>query len=151
VGYIAIGTDAFTRIAPSNGSVYNGNMGGYNVSWTRATGSPGFLGIKFEPTLKNLTNGASDIFSIEVTNFVPNTTIRVGGFGGKLPEETFNFLLSQTLCAPRRSTATPEILSFSEADTEAWDKLLAWLGPPQRNATWALFDVSPFGRHRTRF
>ena len=127
VGYVAIGTDTFTRISPANGSVYNGKLGGYNVSWRRATGTPGFLGIKFEPTLKNFTNGASEIFSIEVMNFVPNTTIRVIGSGGKVPEETFNFLLSQTLCPPRSSTATPEALFFSEVENVFWYSLVAWL------------------------
>src|SRR6266436_1303932 len=39
VGYVAIGTDGFTRVAPANGSVYTGNLGDYNVSWTRASGN----------------------------------------------------------------------------------------------------------------
>ena len=149
MGYIAIGTEAFTRISPANGSIYNRNLGGYNVSWTRATGSPGFLGIKFEPTLKNYTNGASDVFSIEVMNFVPNTTIRVIGSAGKVPEETFNFLLSQTLCTPRSSTATAEPLPFTEAETMSRYSLLAWLETPQTNPIWFLTAATPTSRGST--
>jgi hypothetical protein len=106
VSYVAIGTDNFTRIAPTNGSVYTDSLGTYNVMWTSATGSPGFASIEFLPRFKSFKNGASDVFSIVVTNFDPNVTIQVAGRVGSLPDENFNFLLSQTTC-PVGPTATP--------------------------------------------
>src|SRR6266481_5512178 len=82
VGYVAIGTDGFTRVAPANGSVYTGNLGDYNVSWTRASGNPGFESIKFTATLKNFISFASDVFSIVVSNFNPATMIMVQAKAG---------------------------------------------------------------------
>jgi hypothetical protein len=106
VNYIAIGTDIFTRVAPANGSTYTDSLGNYSVIWTDTTGSPGFTSIEFQPRSKNFKNGASDVFSITVTNFDPNVTIRVAGRAGTLPEEMFNFPLSQTTCSVE-PTATP--------------------------------------------
>ncbi len=97
VRMVAIGTDSFTRIAPADGSIYTGGLGSYNVGWTRASGNPGFVGIKFEPISKNFKNGAADTFSIVVSNFNPSTTIQVKGVGPT--QELFSFLLSQTNCA----------------------------------------------------
>jgi hypothetical protein len=130
VSHISIGTDTFTRIAPADGSVYRGNLGSYKVSWTRATGNPTFIGIKFEPASKNFNNGAREIFRIVVTNFASNRTIRVVGAGGKV-EETFSFLLSQTSCS---SAANPE-LPF-QSDTPLWERLLVWLGLEHNNMSW---------------
>jgi hypothetical protein len=96
VRMIAIGTDSFTRIAPADGSVYNGALGSYAVGWTKASGNPGFVGIKFEPVSKNYKNGATDVFNLIVSNFNANTTIQVKGVGPS--QETFSFLLSQTSC-----------------------------------------------------
>jgi Glycine rich protein len=95
VGYVAIGTDGFTRLAPANGSVYTGSLGTYNVSWTRASGNPGFVSVKFSATFKTFANGASDVFSIVVTNFNPATTIMVQGKSDSA-QETYSFLLSET-------------------------------------------------------
>jgi len=106
VSYVAIGTDNFTGIAPANSSVYAGSLGAYNVTWTSATGSPGFASIEFLPRFKSFKNGASDVFSIVVTNFDPNVTIQVAGHIGSSPDEKFGFLLSQTTC-PLGPTATP--------------------------------------------
>jgi len=97
VRMVAIGTDSFTRVAPADGSIYNGVLGSYDVGWTRPSGNPGFVSIKFEPLSKNFKNGAADVFSIGVTNFNPNTTVQVKGVGAM--QETFSFLLSQTSCS----------------------------------------------------
>jgi len=105
VSYVAIGTDSFTGIAPTNGSIYTNSLGTYNVVWTSATGSPGFASIEFQPRFKSFKNGASDVFSIVVTNFDPNVTIQVAGHIGSSPDEKFGFLLSQTTC-PVGPTAT---------------------------------------------
>jgi len=112
VSYVAIGTDRFTRVAPANGSAYNDSLGSYNVTWTDATGNPGFTSILFQPRSKNFKNGASDVFSITVANFDPNVTIQVAGQAGTLPKETFSFLLSQTTC-PVVPTATPSATQTS--------------------------------------
>ena len=96
VRMVAIGTGPFTRIAPADGSIYNGVLGNYNVGWTRASGNPGFLGIKFEPIAKNFKSGAVEVFSITVSEFRADTTIQVKGVGPS--QETFSFLLSQTSC-----------------------------------------------------
>jgi len=106
VSYVAIGTDNFTGIAPANSSVYTGSLGPYNVTWTSATGSPGFASIEFLPRFKSFKNGASDVFSIVVTNFDPNVTIQVAGHIGSSPDEKLSFLLSQIIC-PVGPTATP--------------------------------------------
>jgi len=98
VSYVAIGTDNLTAIAPANGGVYTGSLGNYDVAWTSAS-------IQFLPRFQSFKNGASDIFSIVVTNFDPNVTIPVAGRAGSAPDETFNFLLSQTIC-PLGPTAT---------------------------------------------
>ena len=105
VSYVAIGTDNITVVAPTNGSVYTGSLGNYDVTWTSATGSPGFASIQFLPRFKSFKNGASELFSIVVTNFDPNVTIQVAGRAGSAPDETFSFLLSETTC-PLGPTAT---------------------------------------------
>ena len=126
-GYVAIGTNAFTRIAPANGGIYAGSLGTYKVSWTRATGKPGFVSVKFESRFDNFNNGASDVFSIVVSNFNPNTTIQVQGKAG-FNEETFSFLLSQTTCSP------PSVPGLSRWLGKSWNSLLAWFGQPQTRA-----------------
>ena len=40
VAYVAVGTGGFTRVAPGDGSVYNGDLCRYDVAWTRAGGTP---------------------------------------------------------------------------------------------------------------
>jgi hypothetical protein len=97
VGWVAVGTDGFTRIAPGDGSAYAGSLGSYHVSWTRTTGNPGFVGMSFEPAFQTYKNGASDVFSVVVSGFNPATTIQVAGKAGST-NDTFSFLLSQTLC-----------------------------------------------------
>src|SRR5262249_2386073 len=100
VGHVAIGTDGFTRLSPANGSVYQGTLGSYKVSWTGTNGNPGFTSIKFEPQFNNFANSASDTFSVVVSNFNANTTIMVQG-KSSTSTETFSFLLSQN-CGPQR-------------------------------------------------
>ena len=69
--YVAIGTSGFTRVAPADGSVYNGDLGIYDVAWTRASGTPGFESVKFTPALKNFANSASETLNVVVSNFNP--------------------------------------------------------------------------------
>ena len=90
VGYVAIGTDSFTRVSPANGSVYSGTLGAYNVAWTGTSGNPGFTSIKFTPQFNNFANSGSDTFSIVVSNFNANTTIMVQG-KTSTTKETFSF------------------------------------------------------------
>jgi streptogramin lyase len=123
VGYVAIGTDGFSRLAPSNGSVYTGDLGAYNVSWTRASGNPGFESIKFTATSKNFNNFASDVFSIVVSNFNPTTMIMVQGKADSA-QETYNFLLSET-CGTPTPTPTPT---------------------PTRHIYWANYNTDAIGR-----
>src|SRR5437762_1300140 len=100
VAYVAIGTGGFTRVAPADGSSYNGDLCRYDVAWTRAGGgTPGFESVKFAPTLKNFANSASEVFSVVVSNFNPATMIMVRGKAGNA-QETYNFLLSQTCGTP---------------------------------------------------
>jgi len=107
VNYVAIGIDGFTGVTPTNGGTYTGNLGSYNVTWTDTAGSLGFASIEFQPTFRAFKSGASDVFSIVVTNFDPNVTIQVAGQAGISPEERYSFLLSQTSClAGPTATAT---------------------------------------------
>jgi len=100
VAYVAIGTGGFTRVAPADGSSYNGDLCRYDVAWTRAGGgTPGFESVKFAPTLKNFANSASEVFSVVVSNFNPATMIMVRGKAGNA-QETYDFLLSQTCGTP---------------------------------------------------
>ncbi len=98
VGYVAIGTDNFTQLAPADGSVYRTSLGNYKVGWTGTTGNPGFPSIKFEANLGSFNSGASDVFRVVVSDFDPNTTITVTGRAGNLANESFSFLLGKTLC-----------------------------------------------------
>jgi hypothetical protein len=118
VSYVAIGTDNMTAIAPASGSVYTGSLGNYDVAWTSTAGSPGFASIEFLPRFRSFKNGASEVFSIVVTNFDPNVTIQVATRVGSAPDETFNFLLSEITCplvptatATATQSATPVVTS----------------------------------------
>jgi len=97
--YVAIGTSGFTRVAPADGSVYNGDLGIYDVAWTRASGTPGFESVKFTPALKNFANSASETLNVVVSNFNPASMVTVRGKAGNA-QETYNFLLSQTCGIP---------------------------------------------------
>ena len=99
VSYVAVGTGGFTRVAPGDGSVYNGDLGLYDVAWTRAGGTPGFESVKFTPALKNFANSASDRFSVVVSNFNPAIAVMVRAKAGNA-QETYSFLLSQTCGMP---------------------------------------------------
>src|SRR6478735_10875024 len=99
VSYVAIGTGGFTRVAPADGSSYNGDLGLYDVAWTRTGGTPGFESVKFTPTLKNFANSASETFSVVVSNFNPATMVMVRAKAGNA-QETYNFLLSQICGIP---------------------------------------------------
>ena len=97
--YVAFGTGGFTRVAPADGSLYNGDLGVYNVAWTRTGGTPGFESVKFTPTAKNFANSASEVFNVVVSNFNPATVVMVRAKAGNA-QETYNFLLSQTCGIP---------------------------------------------------
>jgi hypothetical protein len=128
---VAIGTDAFTRVAPANGSVYTENLGTYNVTWTSTKGNPGFVGIKFDPTFRTFNNGARDVFRVVVNNFNPNTTIPVQGHAGSATD-TFNFLLG-TPCPPSGPTlATQSLGDVAEWLSGSGERLLSWLGPAEK-------------------
>ena len=99
VSYVAIGTGGFTRVAPADRSSYNGDLGPYDVSWTRTGGTPGFESVKFTPTAKNFANSASEVFNVVVSNFNPATMVMVRAKAGNA-QETYNFLLSQTCGIP---------------------------------------------------
>jgi hypothetical protein len=133
MSYAVIGTDSFTRIAPADRSIYNGILGSYNISWTRATGKNGSQGIKFEPTLKNFSNGASDVFTVVVSGFNASTTIQVEASSAKA-KATFSFLLSQTACASSSllSPATQPFAIFFDWLRPSWNEL-SWLLRAQVN------------------
>ena len=97
--YVAIGTSGFSRVAPADGSSYNGDLGLYDVAWTRAGGTPGFESVKFTPTLKNFANSVAEVFSLSVSNFNPATAVTVRAKAGSA-QETYNFLLSQICGTP---------------------------------------------------
>ena len=91
VNYVAIGTDAFTRIAPANGGEYRGTLASkYAVQWTGTSGNPGFTSIKFSPVFNSFKSGRQDVFSITVSGFNPNTPLQVQGQAGS-STETFTF------------------------------------------------------------
>ena len=150
VGYVALGTNGFTRVAPPNGGSYNGGLGSYSVSWTHASGNPGFISVKFENAPNDYKNGAMDIFSIVVTNFNPNTVMLVEGKAGNA-KETSTFLLSQTTCP------APSTRSSSDWVEGSWSDLVAWLTRPRANtspgkssadaaANWPVTDAAATGR-----
>ena len=76
VAYVAIGTGGFTRVAPGDGSVYNGDLGTYNVAWTRAGGTPGFESV----TWKLSASSCAESFTIGTVKVLvvspgPNVTV----------------------------------------------------------------------------
>ena len=52
------------------------------ASGFQGQGNPSFIAVKFEPASKNFNNGASEVFSIVVSNFNPSTTIQVEADAG---------------------------------------------------------------------
>jgi len=123
---VAIGTDGFTRNTPADGSVYSGSLGTYNVAWTAANGNPGFTSIKFTPAFRTFNNGATDVFSIVVSTFNPNTTVQVQGKAGNTTD-TLSFQLSLA-CPPSSPTlATQPFVDFSDWLSGSWNTFVAWL------------------------
>jgi hypothetical protein len=152
MGYAVIGTDSFTRIAPADKSIYDGNLGSYNVSWTRANGKGGAnQGIKFEPAAKNFKNGASDVFTVVVSGFNANATIQVEASSGKA-RAVFNFLLGQTMCAPGALLVRPTTSPFGELWTyfdPSWTDLVSWLlGRTRLRLHWNFQEVVNVWRAR---
>jgi len=128
--YVAIGTSTFTRVAPADGSIYAGNLGTYNVTWTTVNGNPGFVSMKFDPTFNGFNSGATEVFSIVVNGFNPNTTIQVQGKAGN-STDTLSFLLS-TLCPPSSPTlATQPFADFTAWLSGSWTQFMNWLAPPE--------------------
>jgi hypothetical protein len=113
-----------TRIAPADKSIYTGNLGTYNVSWTRGSGNPAFVAVKFEPVLKNFNNGASEVFSVVVSNFNPNATIQVEASAGN-KDGTFSFVLGQTNCAAATLFPQPTEDLF-DWRRSLWTSLVVW-------------------------
>jgi hypothetical protein len=103
-------------------------LGTYNVAWTAANGNPGFTSIRFTPTFRTFNNGATDVFSIVVSGFNPNTTVQVQGKAGNTVD-ALSFLLS-TPCPPSGPTlATQPPADFSDWLSGSWKRLVAWLSP----------------------
>lgn len=108
LSYVAIGTDGFTRVAPADSGTYVGSLGSYKAVWTSSSGNPGFTSIRFEPKFSTFKSGASDVFSVVVSNFNASKTIKVAARPSGQSQEKYSFLLSQTTCAPTPTrTATP--------------------------------------------
>ena len=150
VGYVALGTSGFTRIAPANGAAYKGTLESYSVSWTNVTGNPGFVSIKFENARDNYKNGAMDVFTIAVANFNSNTSIPVQGKAGSI-NEGFTFPLSQTTCPPPSTRLFPGWMTGSWRDLLAWPNLLSANTSPPRAfaevaANWPVTDAAAAGR-----
>ena len=106
VSYVAIGTDGWTRVAPTAGSTYTGDLCSYPVTYTGTSGSPGFTSIKFglpSNCSSAYSSGATDVFSIQVSGFDPSTPIKVQGHAGSTTN-TFTFTLSSCVPTP---TPTP--------------------------------------------
>jgi hypothetical protein len=148
--YVAIGTAAFTRMAPADGSVYSGSLGTYNVAWTAANGNPGFTSIRFTPTFRTFSNGATDTFAVVVSGFNPNTAVQVQGKAGNTTD-TLSFILS-TPCPPSGPTlAMHPPGDFTGWLNGSWNRLVAWLSPnalaPRRVAAEEMNSLSNFDAH----
>src|SRR5262249_9229145 len=104
VSYIAIGTDDFPRISPTDGSTYVGNLGTYRVVWTNSNGNPGFTSIKFQPNFTGVPADAVEFFVIVVAGDASNAQIQVQGHQGPVTD-TFT-LTALPSCQPT-PTSTP--------------------------------------------
>lgn len=91
VGYVALGTNGWSRISPADGSTYTGSLGAYRVAWTGESGQPGYPSIKYETQFEGFANDASDHFTARVVGFDAATTVQVTGKAG-FNEETFSFV-----------------------------------------------------------
>ncbi len=109
IGYIAFGTDNWTRLAPADASLYKSGLGDYRVEWTNERGNPGFPSIKFEPQFAGYSQGARDNFTLAVTNFTVTTAVLVEVKAGG-SKHTFTIQLDDPQCnlTPRPAvTPTP--------------------------------------------
>ncbi|HEY6242877.1 MAG TPA: hypothetical protein VIX17_02955 [Pyrinomonadaceae bacterium] len=74
--------------------------------------------------LKNFNNGASEVFSVVVSNFNPNTTIQVEADAGNR-SDTFRFGLGQTNCAFATLSPQPteDLVDWRD---RLWSSLVVW-------------------------
>jgi hypothetical protein len=107
VGFIAFGTNAWTRMAPDDGSIVSGNLGDYRVEWIDRHGRKGFAGIEFEARFDGFSRGAQDIFTLTVSDFDAGTPMRVQVKAGR-GRSTFTVSLGASACnLTPKATATP--------------------------------------------
>jgi len=87
-------------------------------------GNPSFIAVKFEPASKNFNNGASEVFSIVVSNFNPSTTIQVEADAGNRTG-TFSFVAGQTNCAVAALSPQPteDLIDWR---SRLWSSLMVW-------------------------
>jgi len=66
VSFIAFGTGGLTRMAPTPGEQYQGQLDQYTVEWTNLSGNPGFESIKFTTSAnkESYKNGATEAFTV---------------------------------------------------------------------------------------
>ncbi|MCB9137193.1 MAG: cellulase family glycosylhydrolase [Caldilineaceae bacterium] len=110
ISYVAFGTGGWTPVAPADDGVIPGVLGDYHVEWTNEHGNPGFASIKYETEFDGFSQGAEDIFVMEVSDFDPSESIQVQMKAGK-NKTTFTVIFDGSGCdwSPTPTpTATPE-------------------------------------------
>jgi len=117
VGFIAFGTNSWTRLLPTDSSIVSGDLGDYQVEWTSEHGVPGFASIKFEARFAGFSRGAQDAFTLTVTGFDVSKPMPVLVGAGR-NRSAFTVPLNAAACnLTPEPTATPTATSPSPNPT----------------------------------
>jgi len=109
VSFVAFGTNAWARLAPLDGTTYQGSLGAYRVVYTDESGNPGFTSIKFEYLGDGFEGGAREEFRITLgASDLAQALLVLGKANGV--EDSFCFLANlapgQCQCELPTPTAT---------------------------------------------
>lgn len=115
---VVIETGHWSRIAPTDGGSYTGQLGNYATQWIGPVGDILTQGIRFTNASPDYHSGMSDDFTITVRDFVPESpnTIRVVTKGSGINSYSFRWMLLDPSCengvdpTPRpMPTSTPTV------------------------------------------
>lgn len=107
ISYMAFGTGSWTRAAPEPGRLYTGELGDYQVEWTRDRGQPGFASVKYETQFAGFSQGSTETFTLVVGDFDPTIPIQVQAKAGRTVSSVTFTLAEEPACDRTPATPTP--------------------------------------------
>ncbi len=107
ISYMAFGTGSWTRAAPEPGRLYTGELGDYQVEWTRDRGQPGFASVKYETQFAGFSQGSTETFTLVVGDFDPTIPIQVQAKAGRTVGSVTFTLAEEPACDRTPATPTP--------------------------------------------